>query len=169
MPYENRQPAPAIKLFKFQLAELPAFLLVYLTLVVGAVIGWVAHGLRIRRKRREAQAAQTASAQQQQESQEGQGGRQAQYKGQRQDSLKRQEDGQGPERDPGGDAVNLLHPAIQQGQDPDSGYQHAEEWYERQGHAALGIAENPPGRGEIPAGRPPGPHSPTSRCRLPPG
>ena len=66
---ENAQSAPAIKLFKFQLAELPTYLLVYLTLVVGAVIGWVAHGLRIRRKRREAQAAQTASAQQQQEPQ----------------------------------------------------------------------------------------------------
>ena len=68
---KTRQPAPAIKLFKFQLAELPTYLLVYLTLVVGAVIGWVAHGLRIRRKRREdqAQAAPTASAQQQQEPQ----------------------------------------------------------------------------------------------------
>ena len=74
---ENPQLAPAIKLFKFQLGELPTYLLVYLTLVVGAVIGWVAHGLRIRRKRRGAQAAPTASAQQQ-ESQEGQGGHQAQ-------------------------------------------------------------------------------------------
>ena len=64
---ENAQPAPAIKLFKFQLAELPTYLLVYLSLVVGAGIGWVAHGLRIRRIRREAQAAQTASAQQQQQ------------------------------------------------------------------------------------------------------
>jgi len=64
---ENAQPAPAIKLFKFQLAELPTYLLVYLSLAVGAVIGWVAHGLRIRRIRREAQAAQTASAQQQQQ------------------------------------------------------------------------------------------------------
>jgi uncharacterized integral membrane protein len=69
---ENAQPAPAIKLFKFQLGELPQFLVVYLSLVVGMVIGWAAHGLRIRRKRREAQAAQTASAQQQQ--QEGQSG-----------------------------------------------------------------------------------------------
>ena len=68
---ENAQPALVIKLFKFQLAELPTYLLVYLSLVVGAVIGWVAHGLRIRRMRREAQAAQTASAPQQQESQEG--------------------------------------------------------------------------------------------------
>ena len=75
---ENAQPAPAIKLFKFQLGELPSFLLTYLSLAVGVVIGWVAHGLRIRRKRREAQAAQAASAQQQQESQAGQDARQAQ-------------------------------------------------------------------------------------------
>ena len=75
---ENAQPAPAIKLFKFQLGELPSFLLVYLSLAVGVVIGWVAHGLRIRRKRREAQAAQAASAQQQQESQAGQDAHQAQ-------------------------------------------------------------------------------------------
>ena len=67
--YENRQPALVIKLFKFQLGELPQFLVVYLSLAVGAVIGWVAHGLRIRRKRREAQAAPTASAQQQQQPQ----------------------------------------------------------------------------------------------------
>ena len=63
---KNAQLAPAIKLFTFQLAHLPTYLLVYLSLVVGVVIGWVAHGLGIRRKRREAQAAQTASAQQQQ-------------------------------------------------------------------------------------------------------
>ena len=77
--FENAQPAPAIKLFKFQLAELP-------TVSVGLpqpgawewLIGWVAHGLRIRRKRREAQAAQAASAQQQQESQAGQDAHQAQ-------------------------------------------------------------------------------------------
>jgi len=75
---ENAQPAPAIKLFKFQLGELPSFLLTYLSLAVGMVIGWVAHGLRLRRKRREAQAAQAASAQQQQESQAGQDARQAQ-------------------------------------------------------------------------------------------
>jgi len=75
---ENAQPAPAIKLFKFQLGELPSFLLTYLSLAVGMVIGWVAHGLRIRRKRREAQAAQAASAQQQQESQASQDARQAQ-------------------------------------------------------------------------------------------
>lgn len=76
--FENAQPAPAIKLFKFQLGELLSFLLIYLSLAVGVVIGWVAHGLRIRRKRREAQAAPAASAQQQQESQAGQDARQAQ-------------------------------------------------------------------------------------------
>ena len=77
--FENAQPAPAIKIFKFQLAELPTYLLVYLTLAVGVLIGWVAHGLRIRRKRREAQAAQAASAQQQQqESQAGHDAHQAQ-------------------------------------------------------------------------------------------
>jgi uncharacterized integral membrane protein len=69
---ENAQLAPAIKVFKFQLGELPSFLLTYLSLAVGMLIGWVAHGLRIRRKRREAQAAQAASAQQQQKSQAGQ-------------------------------------------------------------------------------------------------
>ncbi len=68
---ENAQPALAIKLFKFQLGELPQFLVIYLSLAVGLVIGWVAHGLRIRRKRRETQAAQAASAQQGQEPQEG--------------------------------------------------------------------------------------------------
>jgi uncharacterized integral membrane protein len=76
--FENAQPAPAIKFFKFQLGELPSFLLIYLNLAVGLVIGWVAHGLRLRRKRRGAQAAQAASAQQQQESQAGQDARQAQ-------------------------------------------------------------------------------------------
>ena len=75
--FENAQPAPAIKLFKFQLGELPSFLLIYLSLAVGVLIGWVAHGVRLKRKRREAQAAQAASAQQQQESQAGQDARQA--------------------------------------------------------------------------------------------
>jgi uncharacterized integral membrane protein len=75
---ENAQPALAIKLFKFQLGELPKFLIVYISLTLGLVIGWVAHGLRIRRKRREVQAAQAASAQQQQKPEEGQGSGQAQ-------------------------------------------------------------------------------------------
>jgi len=68
---ENAQPALVIKLFKFQLGELPQFLLVYLSLALGLVIGWLAHGLRIRRKRRVTQAARATSAQQHQEPQEG--------------------------------------------------------------------------------------------------
>ncbi len=75
--YENKS-VQAIKLFGFQLGELPSFLLVYLSLAVGMGLGWVAHGLRLRRKRREAQVAQAVSAQQQQESQAGQDARQAQ-------------------------------------------------------------------------------------------
>jgi uncharacterized integral membrane protein len=66
---ENSQPSPVIKFLKFQLGELPTFLLAYISLAVGLVVGWFAHGLRIRRKRQEAQAVQAASTQQQQESQ----------------------------------------------------------------------------------------------------
>jgi len=66
---ENSQPSPMIKFFKFPLMELPTFILAYLSLAVGLVIGWVAHALRMRRKKREAlQAQETASAQPQQES-----------------------------------------------------------------------------------------------------
>jgi uncharacterized integral membrane protein len=75
---ENSQPSPLLHIFKVPLAELPTYLLVYISLAVGLAIGWVAHGLRIRRKRRAAQAGQAASAQQQQESQQSQGGNQAQ-------------------------------------------------------------------------------------------
>jgi uncharacterized integral membrane protein len=68
---ENVQPDLVIKLFKFQLGELPQFLVIYVSLAVGLVIGWVGHGVRIRRKRREAQAAQATSAPPGQEPQEG--------------------------------------------------------------------------------------------------
>jgi uncharacterized integral membrane protein len=64
---ENSQPTPMIKFFKFPLTELPIYLLVYLSLAVGVVLGWFAHALRLRRKKR--QAREAASAQQQQESQ----------------------------------------------------------------------------------------------------
>jgi uncharacterized integral membrane protein len=69
---ENGQPVPEIKLFKQQLGVIPTYLLAYFSLVVGLVVGWVAHGLRIRRKRLDVQAALAASAQQGQESQAGQ-------------------------------------------------------------------------------------------------
>jgi uncharacterized integral membrane protein len=67
---ENSQPSPEIKFLKYQLGILPTFLLAYISLAVGLVVGWVTHGLRIRRKRQEAQAAvQAASTQNQQDSQ----------------------------------------------------------------------------------------------------
>jgi uncharacterized integral membrane protein len=75
---ENGQPVPELKLFKQQLGVIPTYLLVYISLALGLVIGWTAHGLRIRRKRREVQTAQAASAQQRQESQAGQAENQAQ-------------------------------------------------------------------------------------------
>jgi uncharacterized integral membrane protein len=65
---ENSQPSPEIKFLKFQLGVLPTFLLAYISLAVGLVVGWVTHGLRIRRKRQEARAV-AASTQKQQESQ----------------------------------------------------------------------------------------------------
>jgi uncharacterized integral membrane protein len=66
---ENSLPSPVIRFFKLELGELPIYLLVYVSVVVGLVIGWVAHGLRIRKKRQEARQAEAASSQQQQESQ----------------------------------------------------------------------------------------------------
>jgi uncharacterized integral membrane protein len=75
---ENGQPVPELKLFKFQLVVIPTYLLAYISLALGLVIGWTAYGLRIRRKRREAQMMEAASAQQRQEPQTGQAGKQAQ-------------------------------------------------------------------------------------------
>ncbi|MCK9376816.1 MAG: hypothetical protein M0P73_11765 [Syntrophobacterales bacterium] len=72
---ENAQTLPALKLFKFELGQLPTFLLAYISLAVGLVIGWVAHAMRVRRKKREADAASTAE--QQQKPQESQGAQQA--------------------------------------------------------------------------------------------
>jgi len=62
---ENSQASPMIKFFKLPLTELPTYLLVYLSLAMGLVLGWVAHAVRLRRKKRKAQEA--ASAQPQQE------------------------------------------------------------------------------------------------------
>jgi uncharacterized integral membrane protein len=75
---ENGQPGPELKLFKFQLAVIPTYLLAYISLALGLVIGWAAHGLRIRKKRRAVQAVQAPSAQQRQETQPGQADSQAQ-------------------------------------------------------------------------------------------
>jgi uncharacterized integral membrane protein len=71
---ENSQLVPMIKLFKHQVGEVPTYLLTYASLGLGLLIGWAAHGLRIRRKRREAEVAAALAQQQQQESQTGHGG-----------------------------------------------------------------------------------------------
>jgi cell division protein FtsX len=64
---ENAAPPPDLKLFKFALGQLPTFLLAYLCLALGLIVGWTAHVLRVRRKRREAAAAAAlASAQEEQ-------------------------------------------------------------------------------------------------------
>ena len=76
--FENAQPPPMVRLFKFDLGQPPTFLLTYLSLALGFIIGWLGHVLRVRRKKREAAAAAAAStaAQEQQKSQQAQEGRQ---------------------------------------------------------------------------------------------
>ena len=74
---ENGQPVPVLKLFKQQLGTTSTFILAYVSLAVGLIVGWSAFGLRVRKKRRD-QALQAASAQQSQEAQAGQADNQAQ-------------------------------------------------------------------------------------------
>ncbi len=62
---ENGQTVPEIKLFKQQLGVVPTYLLAYISLVLGLIVGWSACGLRVRRKRLD-QEGQAASAQQRQ-------------------------------------------------------------------------------------------------------
>lgn len=63
---ENTQPPVVIRLFKFDLGTIPTFLLAYISLALGFVLGWLGHSLRIRRKRREAAAAALTAAQEEQ-------------------------------------------------------------------------------------------------------
>ncbi|MCX5889887.1 MAG: hypothetical protein NTY36_10590 [Deltaproteobacteria bacterium] len=66
-------PPPKLKLFTFTLGQIPTFLLAYIGLALGWVVGWVGHALRVRKKRRQAEAAQALSQEQQtQKSQPGQ-------------------------------------------------------------------------------------------------
>ncbi len=77
--YENSSQTLDLVFFKHKLVEkIPAYLLAYISLALGLVIGWAAHGLRIRKKRREAKVAHAPSAQQRQEPQAGQADSQAQ-------------------------------------------------------------------------------------------
>ena len=51
---ENPLPRLELKLFKFSLGQVPTFLLAYIGLALGLVMGWVGHVLRVRKKRRQA-------------------------------------------------------------------------------------------------------------------
>ncbi|MCX5892130.1 MAG: hypothetical protein NTW80_04010 [Deltaproteobacteria bacterium] len=55
--WENKAlPAPELKLFTFTLGQIPTFLLAYISLVLGLIVGWIAHVLRIRKKKRQVAA-----------------------------------------------------------------------------------------------------------------
>ena len=58
---ENGQAVPVLTLFKHPLVTVPTYLLAYISLALGLVIGWSAYALRARRKRRDL-AAQAAAA-----------------------------------------------------------------------------------------------------------
>jgi uncharacterized integral membrane protein len=62
----NQDPVPTIRIFTVQIGTLPTYLLTYLCLVLGFLVGWVAHVFRIRRKRLAA-AAVAGSAQEKQD------------------------------------------------------------------------------------------------------
>ena len=67
---ENPLPRLELKLFKFNLVQVPTFLLAYISLGLGLVLGWFSHLLRIRKKKKA--AAALSQEQQAQQSQQGQ-------------------------------------------------------------------------------------------------
>lgn len=65
---ENPLPRLELKLFRFNLVQMPTFLLAYISLALGLVLGWFGHLLRIRKKKKAAAAlSQEQQAQQGQE------------------------------------------------------------------------------------------------------
>jgi lysylphosphatidylglycerol synthetase-like protein (DUF2156 family) len=70
--WENKVLQPQeLKLFTFTLGQIPSFLLAYICLTLGLIVGWFGHALRIRKKKKQAAAAlaqeKQAQAQQSQE------------------------------------------------------------------------------------------------------
>jgi cell division protein FtsX len=60
---ENALPGPQLKLFRFELGNLSVFLLVYGSLAIGFLCGWLAHALKARKQKRAAAlAAENAEA-----------------------------------------------------------------------------------------------------------
>ncbi len=68
---ENPLPRLELKLFTFTLGGVPKFLLAFIGLALGWVVGWFGHLLRVRKKRRQAAAAALAQEQQTQQAQQG--------------------------------------------------------------------------------------------------
>jgi len=69
---ENKSlPPPELKLFTFSLGQVPVFLLAYIGLAVGLVVGWFGHALRLRKKKKQAAAALAQEKQTQQGEQAG--------------------------------------------------------------------------------------------------
>jgi hypothetical protein len=66
--YENPQPLPILKIFRFELGTIPVFLLSYISLAVGLLVGWITFAWRARKKRRVA-AAEALRQQEQEASQ----------------------------------------------------------------------------------------------------
>lgn len=67
---ENPLPRLELKLFKMTLGQVPTFLLAYISLALGLVLGWFGHSLRIRKKKKA--AAALSQEQQAQQSPQGQ-------------------------------------------------------------------------------------------------
>jgi hypothetical protein len=67
---ENPLPRLELKLFKISLGQVPTFLLAYISLALGVVLGWFGHALRTRKKKKA--AAALSQEQQAQQSQQGQ-------------------------------------------------------------------------------------------------
>ena len=57
-------PPQELKLFTFTLGQIPTFLLAYLSLALGLIVGWLGHALRIRKKKKQAAAAALAQEKQ---------------------------------------------------------------------------------------------------------
>jgi hypothetical protein len=51
---ENALPSPVLKLIKFDLGKLPIFVMVYGSLVIGFLGGWLGHVLKAKRQKRAA-------------------------------------------------------------------------------------------------------------------
>ncbi len=51
---ENGSSIQNLKLFRFTLGQAPTFMVVYASVAVGLVLGWVGHVFRVRNKRRRA-------------------------------------------------------------------------------------------------------------------